>query len=105
MATKIPEKHDLRKKPRGNVFSDIGFANPEREQLKAHLTLQIYRIIKSRGLIQVEAGAILGIKQPPRFGPDALPFKQFFDRTAAELVALDVAPSTREDECCPGTRR
>ena len=47
-----------------NVFADIGFANPEREQLKAHLTLQIYRIIKSRGLTQVEAGAILGIKQP-----------------------------------------
>ena len=51
-------------KSSGNVFADIGFANPEREQLKAHLTLQIYRIIKSRGLTQVEAGAILGIKQP-----------------------------------------
>ena len=51
-------------KSSGNVFADIGFANPEREQLKAHLTLQIYRIIKGRGLTQVEAGAILGIKQP-----------------------------------------
>ena len=29
----------------GNVFADIGFANPEREQLKAHLTLHIYRVI------------------------------------------------------------
>ena len=37
-------------KSASNVFADIGFANPEREQLKAHLTLQIYRIIKSRGL-------------------------------------------------------
>jgi hypothetical protein len=37
-------------KSSGNVFADIGFANPEREQLKAHLTLHIYRIIKSRGL-------------------------------------------------------
>jgi predicted XRE-type DNA-binding protein len=45
------------------VFANIGFANPEREQLKAHLTLQIYRIIKSCGPTQVEAGAILGIKQ------------------------------------------
>ena len=44
--------------------ADIGFVNPEREQLKAHLTLQIYRIIKNRGLTQVEAGAIIGIKQP-----------------------------------------
>jgi len=51
-------------KSSGNVFANIGFANPEREQLKAYLTLQIYRIIKSRGLTQVEAGAILGIRQP-----------------------------------------
>jgi len=28
-------------KSSGNVFADIGFANPEREQLKAHLTPQI----------------------------------------------------------------
>jgi len=48
----------------GNVFADLGFANPEQEQLKAHLTLQIYRTIKRRGLTQAGAGAILGIKQP-----------------------------------------
>jgi hypothetical protein len=33
-----------------NVFAYIGPPNPEREQLKAYLTLQIYRIITSRGL-------------------------------------------------------
>lgn len=38
-------------------------ANPEREWLKARLTLQNYRLIKGRGLTQVEAGEILGIKQ------------------------------------------
>lgn len=48
----------------GNIFADLGFANPEREQLKARLTLQIYRLIKQRGLTQAEAGEILGIKQP-----------------------------------------
>ncbi len=48
----------------GNVFADLGFPNPEREQLKARLTLQIYRLIKERGLTQVGAGAILGIRQP-----------------------------------------
>lgn len=48
----------------GNVFADLGFPNPERELLKARLTLQIYRIIKHRGLTQAEAGKILGIKQP-----------------------------------------
>ena len=48
----------------GNVFADLGFANPEQERLKAHLTLQIYRTINQRGLTQTQAGAILGIKQP-----------------------------------------
>ncbi len=48
----------------GNVFRDLGFPNAEREQLKAHLTLQIYRLIRERGLTQAEAGEILGIKQP-----------------------------------------
>jgi len=48
----------------GNVFRDLGFPNPEREQLKARLTLQIYRLIKDRGLTQGAAGEILGIQQP-----------------------------------------
>jgi len=41
-----------------------GFPNPEREQLKAQLTLQIYRLIQDRGLTQSEAGKTLGIQQP-----------------------------------------
>lgn len=48
----------------GNIFSDLGFPDPERERIKAQLTLQIYRIIKARGLTQTAAGAILGIRQP-----------------------------------------
>jgi predicted XRE-type DNA-binding protein len=48
----------------GNIFADLGFPNPEREQLKANLTLQIYRLIKNRGLTQAQAGVILGIRQP-----------------------------------------
>ncbi len=48
----------------GNIFADLGFANPEREELKARLTLQIYRLIKRRGLTQAQAGEVLGIKQP-----------------------------------------
>jgi predicted XRE-type DNA-binding protein len=42
----------------------LGFANPGQEQLKAQLTLQIYRTIKRRGLTQAQAGEILGLKQP-----------------------------------------
>ena len=48
----------------GNMFADLGLPNPEQELLKAHLTLQIYRIVKARGLTQARAGEILGIKQP-----------------------------------------
>jgi predicted XRE-type DNA-binding protein len=48
----------------GSVFRDLGFPNPEREEIKARLTLQIYRLIKARGLTQAAAGEILGIKQP-----------------------------------------
>jgi predicted XRE-type DNA-binding protein len=51
-------------KSSGNVFADLGLTHPEQELLKAQLTLQIYRLIKSRDLTQVEAGKILGIKQP-----------------------------------------
>jgi predicted XRE-type DNA-binding protein len=48
-------------KSSGNVFADIGFANPEREMLKAHLTLQIYRTIKDRDLTQAQTGTIFPI--------------------------------------------
>ncbi len=48
----------------GNVFADLGFPHPEREQLKARLALQIYRLIRQRALTQIAAGEILGIRQP-----------------------------------------
>ncbi|MGA8073574.1 MAG: helix-turn-helix transcriptional regulator [Candidatus Acidiferrales bacterium] len=48
----------------GNVFADLGLPGAEQELMKARLTLQIYRIIKERGLTQTEAGKILGISQP-----------------------------------------
>jgi predicted XRE-type DNA-binding protein len=48
----------------GNVFADLGLPNPEQELLKARLTLQIYKIVKARGLTQAQVGEILGIKQP-----------------------------------------
>jgi predicted XRE-type DNA-binding protein len=48
----------------GNVFADLGLPNADQELTKARLTLQIARIIKSRGLTQVEAAKILRIQQP-----------------------------------------
>jgi hypothetical protein len=46
----------------GNVFADLGLANAEQELLKAQLALQIYCIIKRRGLTEVQAADALGIK-------------------------------------------
>jgi predicted XRE-type DNA-binding protein len=47
-----------------NVFADLDLPHAEQELLKARLTLQIYKLIKARGLTQTKAGEILGIKQP-----------------------------------------
>jgi predicted XRE-type DNA-binding protein len=48
----------------GNVFADLGLANPEQEVLKAELTLQIYSILKESGMKQTEMAKILGVRQP-----------------------------------------
>jgi predicted XRE-type DNA-binding protein len=48
----------------GNVFADLGLSNAEQELVKAQLTLQIYRIIKQRGMTQAAAAKVLGVKQP-----------------------------------------
>jgi len=47
-----------------NVFADLGFVNAEQELLKAHLTHQIYKVVKARKLTQCRAAELLGIKQP-----------------------------------------
>ena len=48
----------------GKVFADLGFVNAEQELLKAHLTLQIYKVVKARKLTQSRAAELLGIRQP-----------------------------------------
>jgi predicted XRE-type DNA-binding protein len=48
----------------GNIFADLGFPHPEREEIKARLMLQIYRLINQRRLTQAQAGEVLGINQP-----------------------------------------
>jgi predicted XRE-type DNA-binding protein len=48
----------------GNVFADLGIANPEEELLKAKLVRELRGIIKRRKLTQTKAAAMLGLKQP-----------------------------------------
>jgi predicted XRE-type DNA-binding protein len=67
MTTKTPKKSSAPVKiteSSGNVFRDLGLPNPEQEMMKARLTLQIYRIVRERGLTQAQAAKALGIKQP-----------------------------------------
>jgi predicted XRE-type DNA-binding protein len=63
MSTKSAKRIAIEKSS-GNVFADLGLPHPEQELLKAKLTLQIYRLIKARGLTQMQAGKLLGIQQP-----------------------------------------
>ncbi len=48
----------------GNVFADLGVADPDEADTKAELAFQINSLIESRGLTQVEAATVLGINQP-----------------------------------------
>jgi predicted XRE-type DNA-binding protein len=48
----------------GNVFADLGFKDSEQELLKAKLTVQIYKLLKKRGLTQGAAAKLLGTTQP-----------------------------------------
>ncbi len=48
----------------GNVFADLGFAEPEEELTKAQLATQIRQIVKRRRLTQIAAASLMGIDQP-----------------------------------------
>jgi predicted XRE-type DNA-binding protein len=48
----------------GNVFADLGFAEPEEELTKAQLASHIRQVIKRRRLTQVAAAVLMGVDQP-----------------------------------------
>ena len=48
----------------GNVFADLGFAQPEEELTKAKLASLIRQVIERKQLTQTGAGALMGIDQP-----------------------------------------
>jgi predicted XRE-type DNA-binding protein len=47
----------------GDVLADLGFRNSTQELLKAKLTVQIYKLLKKRGVTQKEAAKLLGTTQ------------------------------------------
>jgi predicted XRE-type DNA-binding protein len=50
-------------KSSGNVFADLGFADPERELVLARLTVETCRLLKKKGMSRTEAAKLLGISQ------------------------------------------
>ncbi|MBI1925588.1 XRE family transcriptional regulator [Candidatus Poribacteria bacterium] len=47
----------------GNIFKDLGFPNPELEQLKTSLSFQIYTILKERKLNRKTVAKMLEIDE------------------------------------------
>src|SRR5438132_6415526 len=48
----------------GNVFADLGLANPDLALAKAELVGRIRELIEERKLTQAKAGKLLGLDQP-----------------------------------------
>lgn len=48
----------------GNVFADLGFADPEPEMVKAKLAQRLARIVAERGWTHARAAETMGIGQP-----------------------------------------
>jgi predicted XRE-type DNA-binding protein len=48
----------------GNVFADMGVADPEEALAKAQLASRIREVVRRSRLTQVAAAAVMGIDQP-----------------------------------------
>ena len=73
-----------------NVFKDIGVPNAEEHLVKAQLVFKIDTIMKDRGLKQVEAADLFGVRQPDVSKMLRGEFRQFsVERLLRFLVALD----------------
>lgn len=53
----------------GNVFADLGVAEPEEELAKAQLAGHIRQTIKRRRLTQTQAAHVMGLDQPKISAP------------------------------------
>jgi len=73
-----------------NVFKDLGVPNADEHLVKAQLVFKIDALMKERGLKQVEAAGLFGIRQPDVSKMLRGEFRQFsVERLLRFLVALD----------------
>ena len=82
----------MKKKPEagsGNVFADIDLPNAQEHLVKAQLVYKIDGLMKARGLRQVAAAKLFGVKQPDVSKMLRGDFRQFsVERLMRFLVAL-----------------
>ena len=77
------------KKGSNNVFADIGLAEAGEHLVKAKLVFKIDGLMRERGLKQVDAAVLLGVRQPDISKMLRGDFKQFsVERLMRFLVAL-----------------
>jgi len=73
-----------------NVFKDLRVPNAEEHLIKAQLVFKIDSLMKERGLKQIEAADLFGIKQPDVSKMLRGEFRQFsVERLLRFLVALN----------------
>ena len=76
-------------KSTGNVFADIGLPDADEHFVKAKLVFKIDGLMRERGLKQVEAASLFGVKQPDVSKMLRGDFRQFsVERLLRFLVAL-----------------
>jgi predicted XRE-type DNA-binding protein len=73
-----------------NVFEDLGVPNADEHLVKAQLVFKIDTLMKGRGLKQVDAADLFGVRQPDVSKMLRGEFRQFsVERLLRFLVALD----------------
>jgi predicted XRE-type DNA-binding protein len=73
-----------------NVFKDIGVPNAEEHFVRAQLVFKIDTIMKKRGMKQVDAARLFGVRQPDISKMLRGEFRQFsVERLLRFLVALN----------------
>ncbi len=60
----MTDQHIEAEQSSGNVFADLGLADPDERLAKADLAIRISELIQGRGLTQTQAAETLGLKQP-----------------------------------------
>lgn len=86
----------------GNVFADLGFRKSRLELLRATLTIEIYRLLKARGVTPGEAAKMLGATRAQvsalmRCKPIAAPVNRLMEflNALGQDVEVTVRPVSR----------